>query len=414
MDLVPSALLQEAVKAVPAVKYALGVAGLLAVVAIVKTFGLDPRIAIAGTVVTLVLMVALLVFAKLSATASRHFVLPALVLTWSFLVLVIAAASLLFTSAFFGVPIDLRPSASEREERPAGTDVGGIEGHVGIQLASRDYAVAWSTVEEALKRTPQRPALLELQARVAQAWVRDVRVTQGKQTFASVVEPLLPALYRAADAAEPQARADALAHLALANWLRNRDGSTRYEVETLYREALELDRENPYANAFLGHWLALGGRPLGDALVHFDAALASGREREVVRRYQISALQRAGAPGAIALIRVCNDMRRRGESLDGDTRRGVLTDVYFGEYAAVRDAVAEVLSPAEHLATLRWLMAGLEENQTAYWRFFVARLSEATGDCAAARPLYEKLLEPDLTARLHDDVEAGLARCKAR
>jgi hypothetical protein len=57
-------------------------------------------------------------------------------------------------------------------------------------------------------------------------------------------------------------------------------------------------------------------------------------------------------------------------------------------------------------------MEDLEQNQTAYWRFFLGRLSEATGDCAAARSLYEKLLEPDLTARLHDDVEAGLARCK--
>ena len=41
MALDPSTLLQEAVRAVPAVKYALGVAGLLAVLGIAKAFGLD-------------------------------------------------------------------------------------------------------------------------------------------------------------------------------------------------------------------------------------------------------------------------------------------------------------------------------------------------------------------------------------
>jgi uncharacterized membrane protein len=58
-------------KAVPAVKYALGVAGILSVVAITKTFGLSPYWAVLGSIVTLVLMVVLLIFARLTKTARR-------------------------------------------------------------------------------------------------------------------------------------------------------------------------------------------------------------------------------------------------------------------------------------------------------------------------------------------------------
>ena len=113
MTLNPLAVLREAIRAVPAVKYALGVAGLLSVVAITKAFGLDARTAAVGAIVTLVLMVALLIFARLTATAPRYFVLPALMFMWVSLVLVLATASLLFSSAFFGWPFDLNGTRDE-------------------------------------------------------------------------------------------------------------------------------------------------------------------------------------------------------------------------------------------------------------------------------------------------------------
>src|ERR1043166_1262904 len=90
MNLLPMKILREAIRAVPAVKYALGVAGIIAVVAIVKSFGIGPQFAVFGAIITLVLMVALVVFAKLTTTAPRHFKLPVLVLMWSFLGLTIA------------------------------------------------------------------------------------------------------------------------------------------------------------------------------------------------------------------------------------------------------------------------------------------------------------------------------------
>lgn len=104
----PYQILQEAIRAVPAVKYALGVTGIVAAIAIVKSLGMDLRIAVFGTIITFVLMVVLVIFAKFSTMAPRHFLVPILVMVWSFLTLTIAIAALLFTSVFFKHPVDLQ------------------------------------------------------------------------------------------------------------------------------------------------------------------------------------------------------------------------------------------------------------------------------------------------------------------
>ena len=66
-------ILRESIKAVPAMKYALAVAGILAMVAMVGAFKISPAMAVFGAVITLVLMVAMVIFARLTTTAPRHF-----------------------------------------------------------------------------------------------------------------------------------------------------------------------------------------------------------------------------------------------------------------------------------------------------------------------------------------------------
>ena len=100
----PLTVLQEAIRAVPAVRYALGVAGIVAVVALVRAFRLDFKVAIFGTITTLAFMVALVVFAKLTTTAKKHFLGPVLIMMWAFLIMVISSAALLFSSVFFDQP----------------------------------------------------------------------------------------------------------------------------------------------------------------------------------------------------------------------------------------------------------------------------------------------------------------------
>lgn len=102
--------LREAIEAVPAVKYALGVGGLASVVAIVTGrfgLGLDPRFAVVGGVVMIVMMVVLVIFARGTEIVGESVRLPVMALTWFALLLFMAASTLLFTSVFFTWPLNL-------------------------------------------------------------------------------------------------------------------------------------------------------------------------------------------------------------------------------------------------------------------------------------------------------------------
>jgi hypothetical protein len=102
-------LIRQAIKAVPAVRYALGVAGIFAVIAIVKVFDLNYRVAVFGAIVMFVLMTVLVIFARLAAERKGDFRLPALTFTWFALILTMATALALFTSVFVGWPLKIGP-----------------------------------------------------------------------------------------------------------------------------------------------------------------------------------------------------------------------------------------------------------------------------------------------------------------
>jgi hypothetical protein len=104
----PFTILSSAIKLLPPLKYALGVAGLLSALAIILSFGLSPRLALIGALVMLVLMVALVVFAKLAKLGDADTRWPAVVLMWCFLGLVILWPTALSTSVFWGWPLNLR------------------------------------------------------------------------------------------------------------------------------------------------------------------------------------------------------------------------------------------------------------------------------------------------------------------
>jgi hypothetical protein len=103
----PFDILTSAIRAVPAVRYALGVAGVAATVAIIASFRLDLRVSLFGIVIMILLMCTMLLFARLSAQRGDLFARPAKALLWASLGLVMATATLLFTSTFFGWPLNL-------------------------------------------------------------------------------------------------------------------------------------------------------------------------------------------------------------------------------------------------------------------------------------------------------------------
>lgn len=103
--LTPNIVLKDAIKAVPAVKYALGIAGIAAAVAIVAGFNIDKSIAILGIVIILILMVVLALFARLVGKPNYLNVRPQLTFfTWASMLLTVATAALVITSYFWEWP----------------------------------------------------------------------------------------------------------------------------------------------------------------------------------------------------------------------------------------------------------------------------------------------------------------------
>ena len=103
----PFTVLREAIRAVPAVRYALGVGGIVSAVAVIFSFKIDARVAFVSAVVMLLLMTILVVFARLSSLPGNKLAAPALVFTWFALILFMAVSAALFSSVFFEKPLRL-------------------------------------------------------------------------------------------------------------------------------------------------------------------------------------------------------------------------------------------------------------------------------------------------------------------
>ena len=125
----PFQVLREAIRAVPAVKYALGVAGIAAVVAIVFGLKLRPDIAVFGALIVIGLMFVLVVFSSYAGQQQHPgFLAPAVVLVWFYTLLVIAATTLFVTSYFWHwppvpfppVPVSPVPFAGQSVSQTAG------------------------------------------------------------------------------------------------------------------------------------------------------------------------------------------------------------------------------------------------------------------------------------------------------
>lgn len=293
-----------------------------------------------------------------------------------------------------------------------------------------DYPAAWASLERALVAADQgsflaklsgrldapRLALRKSQEDLAMAWLRDVRVPEGSN-FADVVDPLLVVITRGSIDAEGVREADLLAHLGWAYFLKSRDVGTDVDPARSYLQALAIDPDNPYANAFWGHWIVWQRGSIEQANRHFAAALASGREHDFVRRLQLAALRNYTAPEfEMALLRAIDDMRRNGEVIDEGTRRHL-----FGVYLAAFNSDAylrqmlSALPPQQHIETIRALYfdEGFDESQAPQRDAMIALFQEHAGDREGALATWRavrKALGPADDGRLANQADAAQAR----
>ena len=418
-------VLRESIRAVPAMRYALAVAGLLAVVGLVGAFKISPQMAVFGAIITLVLMVAMVIFARLTTTASRHFFIPATIMMWAFLIVTVASAFLLFTSAFFQWPRGLRElmgpppvAVSTIGETDDAENIDPLVAAAQLQRMNRDYAGAWNTIRRATAAAPKSAAAFDAQTQIAMDWIRDMSVT-APATFTSTVMPLSEHLHVALATATETRAADIRAHIGHANFLRHRDGARGLNIEEEYAAAVALDPQNVFAHAMWGHWLAYQWRlayqspPIEEVKDKFRLALAGGRERAYVQRMRLAALDWLGTREAVVeSVKAADEIRRAGEPLSEDVRRVIARRAYP---STGRDLEAELLAalpPEDHLATFRWLIEGRKLGSSAHEAYYLARLTEATGDFRGAAELYRPLL--NLNTSFAERIKAGLARCQAQ
>jgi hypothetical protein len=126
-------LLREAIKAVPAVRYALGVASIATAAAIVLAiFQQRAEIAVIGTAVMIAFMVVLLVFATLSRMSVGFIQYPAIILLWVTVICFCLLISLLTTSFFFSWPVNFFDLWSKQTDQLSWQSVPGIKPDTGL------------------------------------------------------------------------------------------------------------------------------------------------------------------------------------------------------------------------------------------------------------------------------------------
>lgn len=223
------------------------------------------------------------------------------------------------------------------------------------QAARNEFVEAWKSLDQAdeQSRTAANDAArLDIGFR----WLEEGRPGPD-QPFTRITDAVTPALDRALLDSQHPRRADILAHLGWATFLRGRTTGTG-DPEPMYKQALAIDPHNVYANAMYAHWLMWRGGTLEAARPYFDAALAAGKERPLVRTLQLAAIRNRNDNDAdTELIRVVDSMRRQNEALDSGSARGAYL-VYVRRYGPRARAKYETdprLPPADLLATYVWI-----------------------------------------------------------
>jgi Tfp pilus assembly protein PilF len=282
----------------------------------------------------------------------------------------------------------LRDTASHRREAAALLDVG-------KQQASRgEFADAWKSFERAEALRPD-DALEAARVEVAYRWLEDARPGPN-QPFSTITQAVTPVLDRRLVQAKGAERADLLAHLGWAEFLRFRDGDGD-GPEKRYQEALAADADNVYANTFLGHWLMWNGAHVDAARARFERALAhAGSQRGIIRRFELASLKSHGDAADAEFLRVVGEMRNNAEPLTPD----VAADAYWlftlkygrpGDARGVRKEPHE--DPAAELATYEWVVATPEsaERNPDMREYVHGVLQEAAGRTQAARDTFTGL-----------------------
>jgi hypothetical protein len=148
----------------------------------------------------------------------------------------------------------------------------------------------------------------------------------------------------------------------------------------------------------LGHLLTSRQQLTQAGKQHFAAALASGRDKDFVRKLHFAALLEYGdVPKDAEALRAASEMRRNGETADEDLHarlwRVYVGRLHDGIWRQQRHRFMPELREADAPETFRWLFPENEvrEDRHDLWRFLMASLEQADGQRDAALARYNTL-----------------------
>ena len=251
---------------------------------------------------------------------------------------------------------------------------------------------------------------------LAMEWLRSSQVSEGTQ-FSTIADKLVSVLSIGANTSRGARKADLLAHLAWAYFLKQRDGDEGLRLENEYQEAVKADAKNPYANVFWGHWILWNHGPLNDANDRFALALSTDRARSVVRHFQLAALANVRSNDTdAAWLRVVSDMQLGGEKADSSLRDEVCNRYQqaLQDEALQQQILAQVPATRQvELLQSALQSGGLSEVQKTTLNVALAESLEAAGRSANALEAW-KMLAVELKSQPHsiwsDRVDAAIKR----
>jgi len=285
-----------------------------------------------------------------------------------------------------------------------------------MQEAARDYPAAWDSMAEADRLTNGRREVRIAQESLAMDWLEHARLGPDQQRFSDIVGKVAPILDRAASTAQRARKADLLAHLGWAEFLRSRDGVATLAPDHYYKEALKTDPQNVYAHAMLGHWILWHGGKVTDAREQFSLALAGGSHHDYVRAMQLSGYENVrNGEADVELVRVVGDMVIKGDRVDPENRSALwaIYSFHFDSDEARRQQLLAAVPPADQLATFSSLfdVPDFDQSRFVSREFYRAILEEAAGQ---RTPALQTLLSvrPKLTrdSAMRNEIEQSIKR----
>ena len=255
---------------------------------------------------------------------------------------------------------------------------------------SGGHAVALGQLSELSRRaTPALARLDEMLEECAMFWLRDMRATAGKSSFAEQVAQVQPVLLAGLAVATGARAADLRAHLGWGEYLRSREGAQGLDPVSHWKRALADEADNVYAQAMWARWLLDRRGGLAEARERFTKALSRGTHTLFVRGMQFGGTVTGNEDEQAYALTVLDSMRRNREILLEVHRDRLWRYIFSQRFLddAYRERVAAALPPGDLLLSFDWAFppATVPEDRRLAWRFARAALQARAGEPAAAR-----------------------------